>query len=234
MKTGEALLGVSILIAACSEDPQKAADENSPVLFVLFDERHHLEGGEAVRLHDFEIGEVTNVELSQARVRAEIRLDPEVFPQLTEQTTFSVENEDSAGRYLETYVLDPDAPPLRAGATLEGVDSVLELTVRRAGASIWFKSAMELVEEMKRELEQIDWNEGEQALREQWEEASKELEKLSEQSKEEAKKSYDKAAAQVKKLIERLDELGHSEEAQNLRERLEKLKRDLGLEDHSG
>lgn len=230
MRIDRALIGTWLALTACSGGPAVEPDKDSAVLFVLFDERHHLEGGEAVRMHEFEIGEVTNVDLSRARVRAEARLDPEVLGQLTEQTTFSVENEeDPDGRYLEVHVLDPEAPALQAGSTVEGVDSFLELTVRRAGASVWFKSVMQLLEDMERELERVDWEAEEEALRDKWEEASKKLERLSQQTKEEAQKGYEEASERVEELIEELEKLGRSEQAQKLRERLEKLRRDLDL-----
>ena len=128
-------------------------------------------------------------------------------------------------RYLETHVLDPDAPQVSEGATLDGVDSALELTMRQAGASQWWRKASELVDDLKKGIDEVDWKKEEEALRERGEKLVEELDQLAEEGSEEF-------GTRVQELIRELEEAGRSEEAQKLRERFEKLMNDtLGNEE---
>ena len=120
-------------MAACGE-PERGVPEGGASIHVLFEERHGLEGGELVRLHEFDIGVVETVDLSRSRVRATVSLSPEALANLTRATTFAVEEEDGV-RYLETYVLDPDAETLVDGASVDGADGSLELMAMRASAA---------------------------------------------------------------------------------------------------
>ena len=219
---------LALLVGACGgSTPQVPVD--GPFIYVLFDERHDLEGGEPVRMHGFEIGFVEGVDIAEARVRAKLVLEPDILGQLTTDSTFSVEEED--GLYLEAHVIDPEATALTRGATVDGVDSGWELAYRRAErtaselaedvqASEWWKKASELVDEMKRELEEIDWSEEEKEIREHWEEVVREMEEL-------AGKSSEELAERVDEITKELEELGRSDEAQKLRERFEKLVEEL-------
>ncbi len=219
------VLVLALLLGACGGDTPRRAPVDGPFIYVLFDERHGLEGGEPVRMHGFEIGFVEGVDIAEARVRAKLILEPDILGQLTEDSTFSVEEED--GLYLEAHVIDPEAAALTQGATVDGVDSGWELAYRRAGRSAselakdvqsseWFKKASELVDEMKRELEDIDWSEEEKKIRERWEEAVREMEELT-------GKSSEKLAERVDEITKELEELGRSGEAQKLRERFERF-----------
>lgn len=214
----------ALALGACGgSDPPAPID--GPFIYVFFDERHDLEGGEPVRMHAFEIGVVEGVDIAEGRVRAKLILEPDILGQLTTDSTFSVE--DDGGLYLEAHVIDPEAPALTEGATVEGVDSGWELAYRRAGRSAaelaehvrgseWWDKTSEFVDEMKRELDEIDWSEEEKEIREHWDEAVRELEELTGESSEELAKRVDAIA-------EKLEELGRSDEARNLRERFEKL-----------
>lgn len=215
-------------IAACGE-PERGVPEDGASIHVLFDERHGLEGGELVRLHEFDIGVVEAVDLSRSRVRATVSLSPEALANLTTATTFLVKEEDGA-RYLETYVLDPDADTLDDGASVHGADGSLELMAMRASAaagnladdarsSEWWGKASELVDYMKQELDEIDWSKEEKELREQWEEIVEQLDEALEEGQEE----LDAIWARLDKLVKKLEEVGRSDEAQKLKERFEKL-----------
>ncbi|HLE72535.1 MAG TPA: hypothetical protein VJH87_22845, partial [Vicinamibacteria bacterium] len=149
------------------------------------------------------------------------------------EATFSVESDDS-GTYLLAHVFDPEAEKLEEGGTLEGVDSAIELTLRRAGSeasqflsrvgsSEWVQEAKGLVSDMERELEEVDWGEKEKEVREQLETARKGLDEAAEESSEQAKESYRALREQMNRLVEKLKELGRSEEAQKLQEQIEKL-----------
>ena len=219
---------LALLIGACGGSTSRVPVDG-PFIYVLFDERHGLEGGEPVRMHGFEVGFVEGVDLAEARVRAKLVLEADILGQLTEDSTFSVEEED--GLYLEAHVIDPEAAALTQGATVDGVDSGWELAYRRAGRSAselvedvqgseWFKKASELVDEMKRDLEDIDWSEEEKEIRAHWEEAVREMEELTGKSSEEL-------AERVDAITKELEELGRSDEAQKLRERFEKLVEEL-------
>ncbi len=172
-------------IAACGE-PERGVPEDGASIHVLFDERHGLEGGELVRLHEFDIGVVEAVDLSRSRVRATVSLSPEALANLTTATTFIVKEEEDRARYLETYILDKDAETLVDGASVDGADGSLELMAMRASAaagnladdarsSEWWGKASELVDDMKQELDEIDWSEEEKELREQWEETVEQM-----------------------------------------------------------
>jgi len=217
------VLACCLALSACGGGPREIAD--GPHAYVYFDERHNLEGGEPVRLHGFEIGVVSGVDLHEGRVRARVVLDPDVLAQLTTASTFSVEDDD--GLYLEAHVIDPEAPALAEGASVDGVDSDWELayvrTRRSAGkfaddvldSDSWRKAA-DFIEEMKRDLGEIDWSREEQALREQLDETLRDLDELTDQS-------YEEVRERVEKLANELEKSGRSEEARKLRKRLDEL-----------
>jgi paraquat-inducible protein B len=203
------------------------------VIHVLFDERHGLSGGEPVRFHDFEVGSVEKVDIAEARVRATLSIDPEVAAQLTRDSTFSVESDDS-GLYLLAHVFDPEAEKLGEGGTIEGVDSGLELTVRQAsseasrflsgiGSSDWVQEAKNLVSDMEREVEGVDWGGKEKEVREQLDAARKAIDQAAGETSEQAKESFQKTRAQMDRLVAELRELGRSEEARKLQDQIEKL-----------
>jgi len=223
------VLVLALLIGACGGDPPRRAPVDGPFIYVLFDERHGLEGGEPVRMHGFEIGFVEGVDIAEAGIRAKLVLEADILGQLTTDSTFSVEEED--GLYLEAHVIDPEATALTQGATVDGVDSGWELAYRRAERSAselaedvqgsdWFKKASELVDEMKRDFDDIDWSEEEKEIRKHWEEAVREIEELT-------GKSSEKLAERVDEITKELEELGRSDQARKLRERFEKLVEEL-------
>jgi hypothetical protein len=200
--------------------------EGGPEVHVLFDERHDLEGGELVRLHEFTIGVVDNVDLDASRVRATIRLAPDALENLTAATTWLVVDDDGQ-RYLETYVLDSDAEALAAGATLAGADGAVELMSMRARAaagsladdalsSEWWNEASDFLDAMKRDLDAADWDEEERELRDRWERAMEQMERNLEQGE-------DALARTVDELVEELEKAGRSDEAQKLKRRFEEF-----------
>jgi ABC-type transporter Mla subunit MlaD len=191
-------------------------------LHVLFDERHGLSGGEPVRMHDFDVGSVVKVDIASARVRATLSLDPDVASQLTRDSTFSVESND-AGTFLLAHVLDPEGEKLEAGGTLEGVDSSLELTLRRAGSSSWVRDAKGLVAEVERELGEVDWGAKRKEVEEQLDAARQAVEKATGDTSEAAKKGARALREQMGRLAGELEELGRTEEARKLRDQIEKL-----------
>jgi len=220
------------LALACrrEEEPPKPG---GAVVHVLFDERHALSGGEPVRFHDFEVGLVEKVDIAETRVRATLSIDPEVAAQLTRESTFSVESNDS-GLYLLAHVFDPEAERLGEGGTLEGVDSGMELTLRQAsseasrflariGSSEWVQEAKGLVSDMEREVEEVDWGEKEKEVREQLDAAREAIDEAAGETSEQAKESFQKMREQMDRLVEELRELGRSEEARKLQDQIEKL-----------
>jgi len=211
------LLGAVVAIAGCSGDVSKDLPEGGTHIYVSFAEREGLEGGELVRLHGFDIGYVEEVDLDQSRVRAKIVLSPKALSNLTESTTFEVGSDDS-GRYLETHVLDPDAAVLAEGATVAAVHSSFELATRRArtAASELMEEVSELASDMKRELDAIEWKEGEQALEQHASDILAKLETATESGLEELQ-------AEASELARELEQAGRSEEAQKLKERFEAL-----------
>ena len=223
-------LSLSLALACKREEPPKPG---GAVVHVLFDERHDLAGGEPVRFHDFEVGRVEKVDIAEARVRATLSIDPEVAAQLTRESTFSVESDDS-GLYLLAHVFDPEAEKLGEGGTLEGADSGMELTVRQAsseasrilariGSSEWVQEAKGLISDMEREVEEVDWGEKEKEVREQLEAAREAIDEAAGETSEQAKESIQKMREQMDRLVEELRELGRSEEARKLQDQIEKL-----------
>ena len=214
-----------VLLAACGggkPDPPRGGAS----IHVLFDERHGLQGGERVRMHEFDIGMVETIDLAQSRVRATIDLAPEALDNLTVATTFTVEEEDDE-LFLEAHVLDPDAEKLQEGATVEGSDSHVELAARQASeaagslvdevvSSEWWGKASDFVGDVRRELEAIDWTEEEKELRKEWEETVEGMDDAVGHGVEELKKGVDE-------LVKELERAGRSDEARELRERFRKL-----------
>lgn len=193
---------------ACSGE--KATVEDGVPLNVLFDERHGLEGGEPVRFHDFDVGEVISVDIHASRVRAVLSIEREVLEQLTKATTFLVDK-DGNGLFVQTYVLDADAPRLEEGATVDGTDSALELAMKRATASV---SSV------------LDWSDEDQAeLDRRLEELQETLGKLGEATSEEAKKVADDLERGIGRLSKELEEAGRSEEAEKIRKKLDELRK---------
>lgn len=230
-RTLMALAGLGLIAfgAGCGK-PQRGVPSGGASISVLFDERHGLEGGELVRLHEFDIGVVETVDLSASRVRATIRLSPEALENLTVATTFIVDS-DNDGRFIEAYVLDPDAENLTEGATLTGADGSLELMAMRASAaagtfaqdarsSEWWSKASKLVGETKKELDATDWSEEEEALREKWEQAIERMDQALEEGQ-------DALARNIDELVQQLEEAGRSDEAEKLKDRFEKFLEEL-------
>ncbi len=220
------------LALACrrEEEPPRPG---GAVVYVLFDERHALSGGEPVRFHDFEIGRVEKVDIAEARVRTTLSIEPEVAAQLTRESTFSVESDDS-GLYLLAHVFDPDAEKLGEGGTVEGVDSAMELTVRQAsweasrflsriGSSDWVQEAKSLVSDVEREVGEVDWGEKEKEVRQQLDAARAAIDEAAGETSAEAKESFQKMREQMERLVEELRELGRSEEARKLQDQIAKL-----------
>jgi ABC-type transporter Mla subunit MlaD len=225
-----ALLALGTLAAvACSCGEREAPRPGGASLYVLFDERHGLEGGEPVRFHDFEVGHVESVDLAEARVRAVLSIEPEVLRQLTSETTVSVGEHESAPA-LFVHVLDPEAEKLAEGATIEGADSGVELTLLQAGASAsklldsdWAKEAREAFSRIEREIEAIDWGEKKEAVEEQLEEARRAVESAAGERAEEAKKSLETAREELNEIAEELEALGRSDQARKLRELADRI-----------
>jgi paraquat-inducible protein B len=215
-------------LIACGNDSILPVE--GPHVFVLFDERHGLEGGEPVRMHDFEIGRVEEVGLDKGRVSVKVRLQKEAFEQLTAKTTFSVEDDD--GTFLEAHVLDRDAPKLEEGARVEGADSRIELTLRRTVESVansdWFDKVSGIIRDMRRELDEVEWRDHEEEIRQHWNETVRDMEKLAESTAEEAAETAKEVEEKAKKLADELEEIGKSEEARKIRERMKELLKDLG------
>ncbi len=197
--------------------------------YVTFDERHGLEGGELVRLLDFDIGSIEEVELFGGRVRTKVVLSEEALSNLTEATTFAVDSGDT-GLFLETYVLDADASRLAQGDTVAGVDSSLELAARRAAAAAsgflgagasaeWWEKGAELASEMRKELDAVDWKKEEQSLKEQWARTVETLDKATDEGIEEAR-------ASVASLVRALERSGYPDEAKKLQRRFEELRKE--------
>jgi hypothetical protein len=215
-------LGLLSLFGCGSEE--RPAKSGGAVVHVLFDERHGLVGGEPVRFHDFEVGRVEKVDLAEARVRATLSIDPEVASQLTRESTFSVES-DGSGTYLLAHVFDSEAEKLEEGGTLIGVDSSVELAMRQAaaeasrllsriGTSEWVQDAKEMVSEMERSVDEIDWGEKEKEVRDRLESARKGIEESDD---------YQALRKQMEELVEELRALGRSEQAKKLKEQIDKL-----------
>ena len=207
-----ARLAASALIAtlgACVPGG-RGSPEGGSTIHVLFDERHGLEGGELVRLHEFDIGVVESVALSRGRVRASVSLSTEARENLTVATTFTVE-EDDAGRYLETHVLDADAEALGEGATVDGADGSIELMTMRATVA-----AGGFVDDLREGLDEVDWDEEEKELRHRWERIVDDMDEAVEEGQEELGKRVDE-------LVKELEEMGRSDEAQKLKEQFQKF-----------
>lgn len=207
-------------------DSDRDLPEGGTFFYITFDERHGLQGRELVRLLDFDIGVVTAIDLAGGRVRATVELSPDALSNLTEATTFSVETGDD-GLFVETHVLDAEASKISEGSTLQGVDSSLELAARRAAAaasdllgraagSEWWDKGAQLADQMRKELDAVDWGREEQALKEQWAQTVDELDRA-------ADESLDEVRASVESLIEELERAGHSEEAKRLAERFNEM-----------
>lgn len=205
------MLGLATVLAlgGCGGD-ERSAPKGGSTVHVLFDERHGLEGGELVRLHEFDIGSVESVELERGRVRVNVSLSERARENLTVATTFTVE-EDARGRYLETHVLDPDAEPLGEGGTVDGADGSIELMSMRARAA-----ADDFVDEVKTKLDEVDWDEEEESLRERWETIVGEMDRAAEEGREEL-------GERVDELVKELEEAGRSDEARKLEERFRKF-----------
>jgi ABC-type transporter Mla subunit MlaD len=229
---GGVILGALSLSIACGRVEEKAKPGGAR-LHVLFDERHGLSGGEPVRFHDFEVGRVEGVDIAEARVRATLSIDPEILSQLTRDSTFTVESDDS-GTYLLAHVFDPGAEKIEEGGTIEGADSEVELALRQAGSeasrflssfgsSEWVEEAKGVVSEMEREIAEIDWGAKEKEVREELEAARRELDEAAEGASEQAKESYRALRERMDHLAAELEKLGRSEQARELRERIEKL-----------
>lgn len=225
------LAGVVLVaaIAACGESERRVPLGGASI-YVLFDERHGLEGGELVRLHEFDVGVVERVDLTHARVRATLSLSPEILANLTKATTFTVEEKDGR-RYLETYVLDDGAEALADGASVEGADGSLELMAMRASASAsnlaegarsseWWGKASEFIDDVKEDIDEIDWTEEEKELREQWEKTIDQMDEAAEEGQEELSKLVDE-------LVRKLEQVGRSDEAHKLEDRFEELADEL-------
>jgi hypothetical protein len=215
------LFGGVVALSACGSS-ERSVPEGGSTIHVLFDERHGLEGGELVRLHDFDIGVVESVDLSGGRVRANLSLSSEARENLTIATTFTVE-EDSDGRYLEVHILDADADTLGEGATVDGADGRLELMAMRASSTAgkFTDQAGEFVDELKKELDAVNWSEEEHELREQWEQIIDDMDEAAEEGQEQLAKRVDE-------LVKKLQEVGRSDEARELQERFQEFLDGLG------
>src|SRR5262245_38088773 len=206
-------LGAVSLALACGRK-EELPRPGGAIVHVLFDERHGLAGGERVRFHDFEVGRVEKVDLAEGRVRATLAIEPDVASQLTRESTFSVESDDS-GTYLLAHVFDPEAEKLPEGGTLEGADSAVELTLRQAGAeasrfisrvgtSEWAQDAKDVVAEMEQAIEDVDWGGKENEIHEKLEFVRKDIEENAD---------YQAIREELNALVEELKALGRSEEA---------------------
>ena len=238
-----ALATMVAIVAALLWFWQSGKSREDFVLHVMLDERKGIEPGDSVWLQGSEIGHVESVQLRGNRVEVEVLLSPEYGSALNRGTTFIVKSKGifTSERRLEAHVLNPDAPLLENGETVEGVGSGLELALKKAiikstyflqrvTSSKWFKEAVSSLEEVERKLEEIDWDEQSEALREGWEDVVHELEGLAEGAEESSSEHYQRIRRHVEELSRELEELGRSEQAQKLRRHLEELFEKLDAE----
>jgi len=87
------------------------------------------EGGTNVLV---EIGQVAGVLEKADGTAYRVELSPRYAHYVTTNTVFLYESEaEGRAAFVEALPLDPDAPPVSAGATLKGVESRAEVAVRR-------------------------------------------------------------------------------------------------------
>ena len=86
-----------------------------------------------------------------------------------------------------------------------------------------YREAKGVVSEMEREIGEIDWGAKEKEIREELEAARREIDEAADGASEKAKEGYQALREQMDHLTAELEELGRSEQARELRERIEKL-----------
>jgi hypothetical protein len=213
---------------------QRYQREVGLILYVLLEQRDGLAPGDPVLLKDFEIGEVREVELKDGRVRVRIRVQREFQDDLRINSTFKVESLGRDRRCLQAYVVDPQSPPIRGGETIEGVGSGLELALRigqeRARAwmqnlsrSEWARKTGRRLDQLQRELDEIDWKGAGERARRKGGELSREITDLLSDTEAGARRGMKSLERGVDGLSRELEQLGKSEEARKLRRWLEQL-----------
>ncbi len=132
---------VSALLWACEKDtpaptesePKKpaAVEVASPTFQIVarFDSKAGLEPGAVVKARGFEVGKVTGVELKNEVV---VTIDIEVehhdavrkdcYARIHEPTIDAL----SGGSHVELVILNPQSPPIRPGAVIEGATSATQ------------------------------------------------------------------------------------------------------------
>lgn len=211
---------------------------SGPAVSVLLRDGGGLETGDEVVFGSREVGSVDEIESEGNRVRVTIRLDADAAAALTRDTTFKVEADDHGTHRLEAHVLDAEAPPLRDGDTVEGVGSSLELTLRkaakkaaglidRAADSEWLKETSHRVEAVIAEFERTDWDAVGKDVERQWNDIAIHLRTLGDRAKDEGRSAYERLEPELNRIIDQLEAAGKSKEAEELRQRLDALWRDV-------
>jgi hypothetical protein len=210
------------------------AEPTGPTVYVLLSRSRELAPGDPVTLKGREIGRVERIEPQEQGVRVRVRLFDERARAIPSDTTFQVERSWRGERRLAGTVLDSESPPFEDGATVEGVDSTLELVMKqgqrkasRALAALrdsdWLRKSGRLLEDVHRAVEGVDWEALGKEMQSDLERMGRDLTALAGLTEEKARGGYLKLKPDIEKLIGELEALGKSREAEELRRHLEEL-----------
>ena len=206
---------------------------------VVFDQAEAIEEGNSVLLSGVKIGEVDSVRPTKNKVVLELLLNAEKAEGVQTNAAAIIEGKESVS--IVVYNPSTKGDSIKAGGTLFGLNSILELAAWQAGDSI--SSSVEQVSKLvntyfngeewnktKREMNNLLGTLEKQGrathddLAREFEGLVKNLESQSEQALHEARRSLEKLAGK----IEELRNQGQDEMARMLQLLVEELKRALG------
>lgn len=207
----------------------------TPDFIVTFNDSKGVSPSAKVVLSGVAIGKVVSVKPRTTGVEMGIKIDSEHRSVITEASRFFLEPGDKNGRML-TKNIRANAKPLQLGTTVEGTDSALgwaaydytkginELLgsdeIRESKDSI-----NELMEEMDRQLERMDW----EKLGEELEKAIGDFSRSIKESinADEMAKLRQELEQNLSEALEALERAQNSKEAQELKETIDKFRQRL-------
>ena len=202
--------------------------------FLIFDEAKKLKAGDNVYLAGVDIGDVKNITLHNGTIQVEIKIDKKNQGQLTNNSRFFIESSSDESNPSSILVknLKPGGKPLLSNDTIIGISSyiewhTLELSEKFKNytdsdqAKQWKKYLAEQKEELEKKLNETDWEQVGQDVKQEFMELKDNIEKtLQSDEAQEMKKDIGENLNKVGKLLKNI---GESKEANDLRQSLNNL-----------
>ncbi|RMD98879.1 MAG: MCE family protein [Deltaproteobacteria bacterium] len=213
-----------IVLAACARGPEFS---------VAFDKEQSIEVGNPVVLEGIEIGKVTGIDLADGKVLVTIRLDRKYADAIRQRSILSVKEGDlEHPPRMVVHLLDPQSPPARPGARLEGADSEWEVRLKKStqvASRIWndlTRKTNEFTQSLQATIEEVSRSEEMQGMTATLKDLARKAEEL-QADPQGAARRIEEIRRELAPTLEELYEKNLAPAARKLEAEFDKLVRDF-------